>query len=65
MKVYIIAHQGRLYWHSLEAWSEIDEVGRNGVGVRAVHAFTKLKYAKDWIKRNHCEHLIIKSINLI
>jgi len=64
MKVYLIAHEGKIYWHSLEAWAEIDKVGNNGVCVRAVKAFTKLKYAKEWIKKNHCEHLEIKGIEI-
>jgi len=61
MKVYLITHTGKIAWHKLEAWAEIDEIGKNGVLVKAVKAFTKLKYAKDWIKRNKCDHLIIRS----
>ena len=64
MKVYLVKHIGKVYWHSLAAWAEIDEVVENGVCVRAVKAFTKLKYAEEWIKKNNCEHLEITSIEV-
>ena len=59
MKIYIIKHKGKIQRHKLEAWAEIDKVG-----VRAIKAFTKLKYAKEWVEINNAEHLEIKSVNI-
>ncbi|MCP4761492.1 MAG: hypothetical protein GY870_06900 [archaeon] len=57
-------HEGAKTTYNIEAWSEIDKVGKNGVYVRAVKAFLKKKHAIEWIKRNDCNHLIIRSATI-
>jgi len=64
MKLYLVTHIGKVYWHSLEAWSEVEKIEDNGVCIKAVKAFTKRKYAKDWIKRNEAYHLEIRSVEI-
>jgi hypothetical protein len=65
MKLYLITHTGKIGWWKLEAWSEVEQVGDNGICIKAVKAFTKLRYAKDWIKKNHADHLIIKRVEIL
>jgi len=65
MKVYLIMHEGSPQWYKLESWVDIDKVGENGVGVRSVRAFTKKKYAEEWLKNKKWEHLVIKSAVII
>ena len=64
MKVYLITHKGKPYWHKLESWVDVKEVGKNGISVISVRAFVKRKYAKEWLKKNNIEHLEIKSATL-
>ena len=62
MKLYLITHTGKTQWYKLEAWADIEKVGESGVCVKSVKAFTKLKYAKEYLKKYKCDHLIIKSV---
>lgn len=64
MKIYLVVHEGKIQWWKLAAWAEVERFGENGVSVKSVHAFTKKKYAKEWIQRNHADHLKIISVNL-
>ena len=64
MKIYLIKHTGKIQWYKLEAWAEIEKVSINGICVKAVKAFTKLKYAKEWIKKNDAKHLEIIGVEI-
>jgi len=64
MKVYLIMHEGSPQWHKLTSWVDIDRVGSNGVSVRSVRAFTKKKYAKEWLREKGWDHLIIRSAEI-
>jgi len=64
MKIYLIKHTGKIQWYKLEAWADIDKVGKNGLHIKSVKAFIKLKYAKEWIKEHKSEHLEILGVEL-
>lgn len=64
MKVYLITHKGKIQWHKLEAWADIEKVGENGVCVKSIKAFTKLKYAKEYLKKMDVDNLIIRSVEI-
>ena len=59
-------HAGSPQWHKLESWVDIVKVGKNGVSVKAVRAFTKKKYAQEWLKSKgkSFEHLIIRGATI-
>ena len=63
MKVYLIMHTGKPYCYKTEAWAEADKIGENGICVKAVKAFLKKKYAKEYLERTGHDHLEIKTFS--
>lgn len=66
MKVYLVMHEGSPQWHKLCAWVDTVAIGKNGLHVESVRAFTKKKYAKDWLKSKgkSWSHLEIRSATI-
>jgi len=57
-------HNGSPQWYKLESWVDIENVDKNGICIKSVRAFTKKKYAKDWLKSKNWKHLVIRSATI-
>ena len=64
MKVYLISHEGKAQWWKLSSWVDFSTSKPNGILVKSVRAFTKRKYAKEWLEEKKWNHLKIISIEL-
>ena len=53
-------HEGKSAWHKTESWVDVVDV-EGGICVKSVRAFTKRKFAKEWLDKKGWTHLKIVS----
>jgi len=64
MKLYLVVHQQKINYGLIDAWAEIEHDDDGKIIVKAVKAFTRKKYAKEWINNRGYNHFIIKSVDI-
>lgn len=64
MKLYLITHEGKSYLHNLCSWVDIEPTKEGGINIKSIRAFTKRKYAKEYLEMKGYKHLIIKSVDV-